>query len=607
MKRTDSLSRHRGRSLAAGALVAVACSLPASAPAAWMRITDPANPIVGLGQVPNGSYAGASWADVNGDGWPDLYPSGRPIFVNQGGGAFVADSTGFPRPATSLGNTWADVDNDGRIDLFQCGPVGKLFRNLGGGSFALVTGGAAGDTTSNRGFAAAFADYDGDGLVDLLTTHFFGGFAGAPTSNQLLHNEGGLVFTRDDTTPATVDTSTYIVPSWIDFDDDGDLDLTVGRGPITTTGPDDFYRNRLTEDGSFSLEKLSTGPLATDARDGQTHAWIDYDNDGDVDCFITNFSGGPTSLPNSLYRNDAGTFVAMDSTQAGRIVVDTQRSTGCCWEDFDNDGWIDCIVSNDQFKRNKYYLNNGDGTFTRTVEAVSNTNGNHYAVVAADYDRDGDQDVFVSGVVASAALFRNDNGSNGNHWLNVQLAGTASNRSAIGAVVRAKATIDGSPQWQRRDLQSQTGSPGMSHLRAAFGLGDATVVDSLVIEWPLSPAQVLTAVAADQFLAVTEGAASSVPSVRAASLRLHAPAPNPFAEATTVSFELTRRDRVEVDVVDVAGRRVRRLLAAVQDVGRHQVSWNGQDDRGQAVAAGVYFVRLRGPGAESSRKLVRVP
>ncbi len=574
--------------------------------AQWTRITDPANPISTLSAVTSGSYAGASWVDVDGNGWPDLYPSGRPVFLNQGGGVFTADSTGFVRPASNLGNTWADVDNDGLIDLFQCGSAGFLFHNLGGGSFERVTFGAVGDTVANRGFQAAFGDYDDDGLVDLLSAHFIGGFAGASNSNQLLHNEGGLLFSRNDTTPATVDSSTYIVPSWIDFDDDLDLDLTIGRGPITATGTDDIFLNRLTEDGSFSLEKVTTGALATDLRDGQTHAWIDYDNDGDLDCYVTCYRGGGTALANSLYRNDAGVYVAMDGSTAGEIVTNAQRSTGCVWEDFDNDGWLDCVVSNDGSVRNKYYLNDQDGSFTRALDAMTMTFGGHYAVTAADYDRDGDQDLFVSGAAPVAALYRNDL-ANGNQWLSVELEGTLSNRSAIGATVRVLATIDGQTMWQRRDVQSTTGSPGMSELPAAFGLGDATNVDSLVVTWPSDQIQVLTNVTPGQFLKLVEPLPASVAAgERSGAPGLSAAFPNPFRETTRLSFEVVRRTTITVDIVDVAGRRVRRLAVGAFDAGSHSVAWDGRSDRGAPVGPGVYFAKLRGNDREDSRKIVRV-
>lgn len=600
----------RLRPLSAAAALAAAAALSVAPPAAgqWTAITDPGNPVSTLSFVPFGSYAGASWIDVNGDGWPDLYPSGRPIFLNQGDGTFLADSTGFPRPPVSLGNTWADIDNDGRIDLFQCGPEGKLFRNLGGGAFALVTAGAAGDTLANRGFQAAFGDYDDDGLVDLLSAQFTGSISGAPNSNQLLHNEGGTMFTRIDTTPATVDTSTYIVPSWIDLDDDLDLDLTIARGPIAAPGPDDFYRNRLAEDGVFSLEPITTGALAEGLRDGQTHAWIDYDNDGDLDCYATNYRGGQVTMPNELWRNDGGgAWAAIDSTEAGELVGNSLRSTGCVWDDFDNDGDIDCLVTNDSLKRNKMYTNNGDGSFTKDVNVITTVNGYHYAAVTADYDRDGDRDVFVAGPAGSAAgLFRNDL-ANGNHWLSVRLEGTLSNRSAIGATVRARAIIGGVPTWQRRDVQSTTGSPGMSDLAAAFGLGDAAVVDSLVITWPSDQVQVLTAVAADRFLEVTEPVPNGAPVASAGPPidALHA-FPNPSAAEVRVAFATARRGPVRVDVLDVAGRRVVRLADGVLDAGAHALAWDGRGADGERVAAGVYFVRVAADGAEAARRVIRV-
>ena len=583
----------------------------------FTRITDPAHPIVQFGDVPNGSFAGASWVDVNGDGWIDLYPSGRPVFLNQGGGVFTADSTGFVRTQPALGNTWADVDNDGHVDLWQCGAVGKLWRNLGtgGADFELVTVGAAGDTSAIRGFSAAFGDYDADGHVDLFQAHFAGagGLAGSPTRNHLLHNEGGTFFTDVVTTPATDDTTTHIMPSWVDFDLDGDLDLTVGVGPISTVGPDDFYENRLVDDGTFSLLQLTAGDLVTDLRDGQGHAWIDYDNDGDLDVSIINFRGGAAASagwPNDLYRNDGGTFVRMTEAEVGLIVSDNQRSTGQVWADFDNDGWIDQIVSNDR-KRNKYYRNDGDGTFTRIAgDPITGVLFvGHYGASAADYDRDGDLDVYIAGGPGASGLFRNEIGNlSGNHWLNLRLEGTLSNRSAIGAQVRLHAVIDGAPMWQWRQVASLASSPGGNSLNVAFGLGDAAVADTVEIRWPSGQVQVLTGVTADQFLDVVEPAPVGV-SVAAGSpgLRLSAPYPSPFRSETRVTFELPQRRNVKVEVVDVTGRKVRRLLDGSLRAGAHVLDWDARDEAGRPVAAGIYFVRLRSDGVDVSRKVVRVP
>jgi hypothetical protein len=163
--------------------------------------------------------------------------------------------------------------------------------------------------------------------VDLLITFFNNGIAGSPSANQLFRNESGTLL-RNLATPITADSSTYVIGTWVDWDDDGDVDLSIGRGPITAFGADDFYRNRQVEDGIVSFEMVTTGALATDLRDGQNHAWVDYDNDGDLDIYITNYSGqgGVPALANDLYRNDGG-HVRQDD---GRGRGSDRREHGRC-------------------------------------------------------------------------------------------------------------------------------------------------------------------------------------------------------------------------------------------------------------------------------------
>jgi hypothetical protein len=125
-------------------------------------------------------------------------------------------------------------------------------------------------------------------------------------------------------------------------------------------------------------------------------------------------------------------------------------------------------------------------------------------VAWADYDRDGDLDLFVtSGEGQNNVLYRNN--GNGNNWINIRCVGTVSNKSAIGAKIRLKATTGLDPIWQMREISSQTGRNGQNSLNAHFGLGDASIIDSIRIEWPSGLIRSLTNVEPNQFLTITEG------------------------------------------------------------------------------------------------------
>jgi hypothetical protein len=151
--------------------------------------------------------------------------------------------------------------------------------------------------------------------------------------------------------------------------------------------------------------------------------------------------------------------------------------------DYDNDGYLDLFVVSIGDK-NALYHNNRNGTFTKlnTGSLVNDGAINSVDAAWADYDNDGFMDVVIANDDSKNSLFHNN--GNTNHWINFKLVGTASNRSAIGAKVRVNATIGGKTFWQRRDIGESGSEMGHSDLRAGFGLGDATNIDIVRIEWP---------------------------------------------------------------------------------------------------------------------------
>ena len=239
-----------------------------------------------------------------------------------------------------------------------------------------------------------------------------------------------------------------------------------------------------------TLTRVLQGDIATDKGYSWGCAWGDYDNDGDLDLFVTEMSEN-----NRLYRND-GTNGFVRIT-AGAIVNAGGRSFSAAWGDYDNDGYLDLFVAR------------AHGTFSKVTEgAVVNDFARSYGCAWADYDNDGDLDLFVANGGYSSApgessfLYRND-GSTKN-WIHVWFVGTVSNRSAIDAKVRVKATIKGKTFWQLREISGGSGYCSQNDLRAHFGLGNATNIEILSIEWPSGIVQELTNVAAKQTLTVTE-------------------------------------------------------------------------------------------------------
>jgi hypothetical protein len=248
-------------------------------------------------------------------------------------------------------------------------------------------------------------------------------------------------------------------------------------------------------------------PFTTDsAATSVGAAWGDYDNDGFLDLYIVNGNFDSVQRRNYLYRNNGnGTFTKVGT---GSVAIDYGSATTAAWEDFDNDGNLDLFVSQNTgsgtARNNVLYHNNGDGTFTRLAAHDLVADAGHFDSAAwGDIDNDGFPDLFVAAGVTPSLLYHNQ--GNSNAWVTFKLVGTVSNRSAIGAKVRVKATIRGNTYWQMREISNGDGLAG-NNLRAHFGLGDATEADTVRIEWPSRTVQEFRHVAARQILTITEPA-----------------------------------------------------------------------------------------------------
>lgn len=445
-----------------------------------------------------GAYTGAAWIDFENDGDLDLFVNSNNLYLNQGNDVFVKDQgRGFPLSiGLGNGNTWADIDNDGDLDMFRTSTQSKLLEQVNDTMSERLEGLIG--TTIMRGWSAAWGDYDQDGFVDLIVTHPRG-FLGPPQNNFLYHNLGDGRFEQVLTSEVVQEFAAFTGANWTDYDLDGDLDLFIGSGEVSAPSPDHLYQNMLMETDTAQLVRITTGALAEDLRDGQNWNLIDFDNDGDLDGYITNYLN---SVPNQLYRNDSGTYVLMTPNEVGPIAGQNGPGLANVWEDFDNDGDLDCFVTFDG-GWDRLYWNRGDGSFEADSQAVFLVPGASRGPSTGDYDGDGFVDIFISSAAANTVgLYRNQ--TNSNRWVHFNLKGSISNAAAIGAKVRLKATIFGQTFWQMREISSQNSFCGMNSLTVEFGLGDAMVADSVEIIWPLGGSTWLENVGANQVLTVEE-------------------------------------------------------------------------------------------------------
>ena len=468
-------------------------TLTLSAQTNFTKITDPTNAIVN--HPTSTGYIGCSWIDFDDDGWMDLFATPNRLYINQRNGTFTAQAI-QNSSGPGIGCTWGDVDNDGDLDLFIAANPCQFFRNQNG---TLTPESLTNIQVLNfRGWSGTWGDYNNDGWLDLFVTHP-SGFVGNPTNNFLFENGGGT-FTQIQNVDPVTGFAAYTVGNWSDYDMDGDIDLFVGSGEINFQSQDHIYKNQLIETGTADLNRLTTGNLATDLRDGQNWNFIDYDNDGDLDGFVTNYI---SSVPNHLYRNDDGAYTKLTTVQAGSIANQTGAGLANIWGDFDNDGDLDAFILFDGNSQDRFYDNNGDGTFTEINNALSQT-GASRGVSAGDYNNDGFLDIYItSSTNATKGLFRND--GNSNHWVNIRCEGTQSNWAAIGTLVKAKATINGMPTWQIREITAQNSFNGHNSFRVHLGLGDATMIDSMIVRYPSGIIDTFTNIPADNFYHAVEG------------------------------------------------------------------------------------------------------
>jgi tetratricopeptide (TPR) repeat protein len=497
-------------------------------------------------RLPEDMGSGAAWGDYDNDGWPDLYVVNQAgplelsseevetshahaaLYHNRGDGTFEerAEAAGVAFRGTGMAAAWADYDSDGWIDLLVTSYGGLvLYRNRGDGTFADVTSDAG--LGGFRGFWAgvAWADYDRDGDLDAYVAGYVqyldlaGGDETAqydvaqPASlnpstfpaerNLLLRNEGDGTFREVATHVGVADPhGRSLSAAWADLDDDGWVDLYVAN---------DLSDNRLFRNlGEDGFEEISHSALVADYRGSMGIAIGDWDGDRDLDLFLTHW----VAQENALYTNQRSGSVAsgepegqtplqfMDEADLrglGQVALDFV-GWGTSFFDYDNDGRLDLLVANGSTlqrqddhtrlvpMRNQLFWNGGP---RRGFFEVSTVAGPHFGearvgrgAAFADYDRDGDVDVFLVSHGDRGVLLRNDApGSNG--WLQVELEGRDSNRSALGA----RLTLTAGGISQVREVGSQASYLSQNSLVEHFGLATATSVDTLEVRWPSGAVQ----------------------------------------------------------------------------------------------------------------------
>ena len=503
---------------------------------------------------------GAAAFDYDKDGWLDVFvvngttlegfPKGQEptshLYRNKKDGTFedVTAQAGLALTGWGQGACAADYDNDGNEDLFVTFfGTNRLFRNRGDGTFDDVTKRAGLDTVRSRwGAGCAFLDYDRNGRLDLFAANYIDlDLASAPVpesglcrykglpvacgppglpggKNILYRNQGDGTFADVSVASGIARANgTYALGvSTLDFDGDGWVDLYVAND----SNPSALYRNN--RDGTFTDIGITAG--CAYSQDGKPQAGMgvavgDYNRDGRMDIFKTNFAGDTSTL----YANN-GNGLCEDRTFASGFGRNTRwLGWAVAFLDLDLDGWQDLFLVNghvypevDQVKteagykqRKVVYRNRGDGRFDDVTEQLGppvTVPKAGRGAAYADFDNDGDVDILVTNVHDTPELYRLDQ-REARSWSALRLVGVQSNRSAIGARV----VLSAGGVTQVGEVRGGGSYYSQNDLRMHFGLGSAKAIDRVEVRWPNGNIEVWTGVEPNRIVTLTEGTGRPLP------------------------------------------------------------------------------------------------
>ncbi|MBK7751056.1 MAG: CRTAC1 family protein [Flavobacteriales bacterium] len=439
-------------------------------------------------------------ADMDGDGLDDLIllhqSKTLSIDYQNADGSFTSYPYGTVSASSQWGMAVGDVDNDGHKDFVSGG-------NGDGVHFVEISGRGVYTPVTNLNNGSMFMqgmnmmDINNDGSLDIFGCH-------DNAANRIWLNDGNGALTYNNyinfaTSPSS-DMSGNYGSTWTDFDDDGDIDLYITKCRQGVNSSSDPRRwNRLfVNDGNNQY----TDQAATYGVQNREQSWAsdfaDIDNDGDLDLITANHS-----TTAQLFLND-GTGHYTDATAGSGLEYNNFYLQSKC-EDLDNDGFIDLLC----VEGNYYFHNDGDGTFTRITNLLPHPTANHtlHSFALGDMDHDGAIDIYASYGTSyvTPSTSRDDelyfNNGNANHFLNFNLEGDASNRDAVGARV----TLYGAWGKQVREIRAGESYGIVCSFTCHFGLGTALQADSAVVRWPSGTVDRFYNLAADQWVDVEEG------------------------------------------------------------------------------------------------------
>ena len=530
---------------------------------------------------------GLSFCDFNGDGWDDL------TFASQAGDSlyFFVNQQGTMVPVPPLvDNTdeskqviWVDYDNDGDQDLFvTCyGAPNRMYRNEGNLELVDVTQEIGLGLSNAYTFGAAFGDYDRDGNLDLYVVNR----ELTLTTNFLYRNMGNGTFV-DVSTAAGVNNGykPSFCAAFLDINRNGYPDLYIAQDRYNFAN--DLYKNR--ENGTF--EDISQSSESDISIDAMNVGPADYDHDGDLDIYVTNTAAGNKFLWN---KGDESFFEAANLCG----VALHQVSWGANFVDLDNDTWEDLYVSTyDSLAPNALFRNLGIGVFSPAI-TIGDDLGHSFANAVGDLNQDGYPDLAVSNAEGSPfRLWENEGGMN--NWIRIKLQGLESNRDGYGSWIEVYIDDTELLRFTHCGTAYLAQNSNVHHI----GLGQATLIDSIKIQWPSGVVDKLEEVEPNQTLMILENSTILVDQVETA---LHPGAitfkfASFFDQGVSIGIHADQNRDVRFELYNSAGQPVGQWLEQL---------YAGENNLRlpmQKMPAGTYLLVARSRESRATIQMVKV-
>ncbi|GEM_PF-935922 len=550
--------------------------------------------------IPGG---GVAIGDLDNDGFPDVIIAtadtavgggGIKVYHNNGGVSFtdITASTGINFVSSGLKCIIiGDFNNDGLRDVYITSwySGNRLYKNNGNGTFTNITATAGVDVPNHyQSSVASWFDFNNDGYLDLYVANY-GGIEGCGDEFNILFKNNGNGTFSDVTSAAGVADSSMKKPLAIvcfDYNYDGWQDIMIAndKGQRPT-----LFKNN--GNSTFTDVTLTCGVMCI--CDGMGLTLGDINHSGNLSVYMSNNING-----NFLFRNNGnGTFTNISGPSGIQM---NKNCWGANFFDYDNEGWDGLFVTASLGidMCDAYFKNNHNNTFTNVVSGVGLVDScQSHGSAVCDFNNDGYPDLFVTEIDSNVHVYKNNGGTN--HWIKFKCTGTISNKDAIGTSL----TIYYAGTVHKKAILGGNSFLSCDDVVQLFGLGTATGIDSVRINWTNGMTETAYNLAADRIYYAVEGSGiigiQNISSQVPKSFNLAQNYPNPFNPSTKIQFSLPENEFVNIKVYDITGREVTTLVNQNLRAGVYSTDFNGSN-----LSSGVYFYTIRTAGFAETKKMI---